>query len=109
DGGRRTKDDDSKHSSSVFRPPSSIEVRGEVYMRIADFEALNKRLAGAGERVAANPRNAAAGSLRQKDPSITAGRALRFFAYAVGPFEGITLRSQWETLELFRALGFPVN
>jgi len=89
--------------------PSSIEVRGEVYMRIADFEALNKRLAGAGERVAANPRNAAAGSLRQKDPSITAGRALRFFAYAVGPFEGITLRSQWETLELFRALGFPVN
>jgi len=89
--------------------PTSIEVRGEVYMRIADFEALNKRLAGAGERVAANPRNAAAGSLRQKDPSITAGRALRFFAYAVGPFEGITLRSQWETLELFRALGFPVN
>lgn len=89
--------------------PSSIEVRGEVYMRIADFEALNKRLAGAGERVAANPRNAAAGSLRQKDPSITAGRALRFFAYAVGPFEGIQLRSQWETLELFRALGFPVN
>jgi DNA ligase (NAD+) len=89
--------------------PSSIEVRGEIYMRIADFEALNQRLAGAGERVAANPRNAAAGSLRQKDPSITAGRALRFFAYAVGPFEGITLRSQWETLELFRALGFPVN
>jgi DNA ligase (NAD+) len=90
-------------------PPTSIEVRGEVYMPIADFEALNKRLAGAGERVAANPRNAAAGSLRQKDPSITAGRALRFFAYAVGPSEGITLRSQWETLEMFRALGFPVN
>src|SRR6266545_1077388 len=109
DGGRRTNNDDSDHSSFVFRLPSSIEVRGEVYMRIADFEALNKRLAGSGERVAANPRNAAAGSLRQKDPSITAGRALRFFAYAVGPFEGITLRSQWETLELFRALGFPVN
>ena len=89
--------------------PILIEVRGEVYMPIADFEALNKRLAGAGERMAANPRNAAAGSLRQKDPAITAGRALRFFAYAVGPFEGITLRSQWETLELFRALGFPVN
>jgi DNA ligase (NAD+) len=95
--------------NSQLPTPNSIEVRGEVYMRIADFEALNKRLAGAGERVAANPRNAAAGSLRQKDPSITAGRALRFFAYAVGPFEGITLRSQWETLELFRALGFPVN
>jgi DNA ligase (NAD+) len=89
--------------------PSSLEVRGEVYMRLADFEALNKRLAAEGERVAANPRNAAAGSLRQKDPSITAGRALRFFGYAVGPFEGVTLRSQWETLELFQALGFPVN
>ena len=110
DGGEDVDSDDP--SSFVLRPssiPSSIEVRGEVYMRIADFEALNKRLAGAGERVAANPRNAAAGSLRQKDPSITAGRALRFFAYAVGPSEGITLRSQWETLELFRALGFPVN
>ncbi len=95
--------------NSQLPTPTSIEVRGEVYMRIADFEALNKRLAGAGERVAANPRNAAAGSLRQKDPSITAGRALRFFAYAVGPFEGIALHSQWETLELFRALGFPVN
>jgi len=114
---RKTKDesdgaDSHDPSSFVLRPssiPTSIEVRGEVYMRIADFEALNKRLASAGERVAANPRNAAAGSLRQKDPSITAGRALRFFAYAVGPFEGITLRSQWETLELFRALGFPVN
>jgi DNA ligase (NAD+) len=89
--------------------PSSVEVRGEVYMRLADFEALNRRLAAAGDRVAANPRNAAAGSLRQKDPSITAGRPLRFFAYAVGPFEGIALRSQWETLELFQVLGFPVN
>jgi DNA ligase (NAD+) len=89
--------------------PTSIEVRGEVYMRIADFEALNKRLAAAGERVAANPRNAAAGELRQKDPAITASRPLRFFAYSVGPFEGVHLRSQWETLELFRALGFPVN
>jgi DNA ligase (NAD+) len=59
--------------------------------------------------VAANPRTAAAGSLRQKDSTVTAGRPLRFFAYAVGPFEGIRLRSQWETLELFRALGFPVN
>ena len=100
---------DGSRFSVLGSVPSSIEVRGEVYMRIADFEALNKRLAGANERVAANPRNAAAGSLRQKDPSITAGRALRFFAYAVGPFEGMTLRSQWETLELFRALGFPVN
>ncbi|HWQ14495.1 MAG TPA: NAD-dependent DNA ligase LigA [Roseiflexaceae bacterium] len=87
----------------------SIEVRGEVYMRIADFERLNERLAAAGEKVAANPRNAAAGSLRQKDPSITASRPLRFYAYGVGPFRGITIRSQWELLATLRRLGFPVN
>ncbi|MBC8078419.1 MAG: NAD-dependent DNA ligase LigA, partial [Chloroflexales bacterium] len=89
--------------------PSSIEVRGEVYMRIADFERLNERLANAGEKIAANPRNAAAGSLRQKDPSITAGRPLRFFAYAVGPFGGVDLRSQWQTLTYLKSVGFPVN
>jgi DNA ligase (NAD+) len=109
DGGRRTDDTTILPSSSVFRLPSSIEVRGEVYMRVADFDALNTRLAAAGERVAANPRNAAAGSLRQKDPSITASRPLRFFAYGVGPVEGVRLRSQWETLGYLRSLGFPVN
>jgi DNA ligase (NAD+) len=109
DEGRRREDGDSGHSSSVLGLPSSIEVRGEVYMRTSDFEKLDQRLASAGEKVTANPRNAAAGSLRQKDPSITAGRPLRFFAYAVGPFEGVRLQSQWETLEYFHALGFPVN
>lgn len=89
--------------------PSLIEVRGEVYMRTTDFEALNDRLAAAGERIFANPRNAAAGSLRQKDPAITAARPLRFFAYGVGPVEGVTLTSQWQTLRYLRALGFPVN
>ncbi len=89
--------------------PALIEVRGEVYMRTADFEALNDRLAAAGERIFANPRNAAAGSLRQKDPAITATRPLRFFAYGVGPVEGVTLTSQWQTLRYLRALGFPVN
>ncbi|MEM8536051.1 MAG: NAD-dependent DNA ligase LigA, partial [Chloroflexota bacterium] len=89
--------------------PSRIEVRGEVYMRTADFASLNHRLAAAGERVAANPRNAAAGSLRQKDPRVTSTRPLRFFAYAVGPFEGVPLQSQWEALGLVRALGFPIN
>jgi DNA ligase (NAD+) len=89
--------------------PASIEVRGEVYMRIADFESLNERLAADGERVAANPRNGAAGSLRQKDPTVTAGRPLRFFAYAIGPINGVQPRSQWEALALLRALGFPVN
>ncbi len=89
--------------------PTSIEVRGEVYMRVADFEALNDRLAKAGDKVFANARNSAAGSLRQKDPTITASRALRFFSYAVGPVAGITLASQWQTLQYMRALGFPVN
>jgi DNA ligase (NAD+) len=84
-------------------------VRGEIYMRLDSFEQLNQRLAAAGERVAANPRNAAAGSLRQKDPAITAARPLRFFAYAVGPFEGIELNSQWETLQTLRQFGFPIN
>ncbi len=100
---------DEERDERQFSIPTMIEVRGEVYMRIADFERLNQRLAEAGERVAANPRNAAAGSLRQKDPNITAGRPLRFFAYAVGPCEGVRLRSQWEALQFFRALGFPVN
>lgn len=89
--------------------PASIEVRGEVYMRIADFDALNARLAAAGERVAANPRNAAAGSLRQKDPSVTYDRPLRFFAYGIGPVSGVELRSQWQTLRYLAASGFPVN
>lgn len=95
--------------SALGSIPTSIEVRGEVYMRTADFDQLNQRLAAAGEKIAANPRNAAAGSLRQKDPAITASRPLRFFAYAVGPFEGVALHSQWATLQLFRQLGLPVN
>ncbi|WP_287158436.1 NAD-dependent DNA ligase LigA [Chloroflexus sp.] len=89
--------------------PATIEVRGEVYMRTADFETLNDRLAAAGEKIFANPRNAAAGSLRQKDPTITAARPLRFFAYGVGVVEGISLSSQWQTLRYLRVLGFPVN
>ncbi|MFL5806478.1 MAG: NAD-dependent DNA ligase LigA [Roseiflexaceae bacterium] len=111
DDGRPTTDAQDRWSvvGGQWSVPSMIEVRGEVYMRIADFERLNERLAAAGERVAANPRNAAAGSLRQKDPNVTAGRPLRFFAYALGPCEGVRLRSQWEALQLFRALGFPVN
>jgi DNA ligase (NAD+) len=78
-------------------------------MRIAEFEDLNQRLSEAGERVFANPRNAAAGSLRQKDPTITNQRPLRFFAYAVGATSGITLTSQWELLRYLRQVGFVVN
>jgi DNA ligase (NAD+) len=89
--------------------PPLIEVRGEVYMRIADFLRLNEQLAASGEKVAANPRNAAAGSLRQKDPAITARRPLRFFAYGIGQIEGVQVQTQWETLNFLRTLGFPVN
>jgi DNA ligase (NAD+) len=89
--------------------PRLIEVRGEAFIRLPDFETLNQRLAEAGERLAANPRNAAAGSLRQKNPAITAERPLRFFAYGVGHTEGVALRSQWETLTYVRDLGMPVN
>lgn len=89
--------------------PASIEVRGEIYMRSADFAALNTRLAAKQEKVFANARNAAAGSLRQKDPTISADRPLRFFAYAVGPFSGIDLTGQWQTLQALRSFGFPVN
>jgi DNA ligase (NAD+) len=109
DGHRASENQNSPAPIANLQLPTSLEVRGEVYMRIADFDVLNERLAAASERIAANPRNAAAGSLRQKDPTVTAGRPLRFFAYAVGPFAGVTLRSQWETLNYLKTLGFPVN
>ncbi len=90
-------------------PPELLEVRGEVYIKLADFERLNERLAASNERPAANPRNAAAGSLRQKNPTVTAGRPLHFFAYSVGVQRGVILRSQWETLDYLKEAGFPVN
>lgn len=89
--------------------PERVEVRGEIYMPIAGFEALNERRADAGEPLFANPRNAAAGSLRQLDPAITAGRPLALWAYAIGYTDGLDVRSQWEALELLSTWGFPVN
>ena len=89
--------------------PEHIEVRGEIYMRIEDFERLNTAQAAAGEKVFANPRNAAAGSLRQLDPRITASRPLHFFAYGAGPITGARLAGQWQTLRYLRGLGFAVN
>ncbi len=62
--------------------PDLLEVRGEIYMPVAEFEAMNKRQADAGERLFVNPRNSAAGALRQKDPGVTARRPLHFWAYA---------------------------
>ncbi|QXD15572.1 NAD-dependent DNA ligase LigA [Rhodocaloribacter litoris] len=89
--------------------PARLEVRGEIYIRKSDFEKLNARLAAAGEKTFANPRNAAAGSLRQLDPRVTATRPLSFFAYAVGPVEGTVPPAQYELLAWLRGLGFPTN
>ncbi len=89
-------------------PPERLVVRGEVLMWIADFEALNQRLSAAGEEVFANPRNAAAGSLRQLDPRITAQRPLRLYCYQIVDASGPLPETQWETLQYLRALGFPV-
>src|SRR6185437_3692197 len=79
--------------------PSLVEVRGEVYMPLSGFNALNERLVAEGKKPTPNPRNAAAGSLRQKDSSITASRPLAFWAYGIGAREDIELVSQWETLD----------
>ena len=91
------------------RPPRSIEVRGEIYMRRSDFERLNERLAASEEKIFANPRNAAAGSLRQLDSAITATRPLSFFAYGIGPVDGEAPAAQHALLEWLGRLGFPTN
>jgi DNA ligase (NAD+) len=86
-----------------------LEVRGEVYMSREAFGRLNARLEEAGETTFANPRNAAAGALRQKDPAITEARPLAIFLYHVSHAEPVTLRSHWEVLNALRESGFPVN
>jgi DNA ligase (NAD+) len=90
--------------------PALLEVRGEVFMPLAAFDALNRRQAAADERLFTNARNAAAGSLRQKDPRITATRDLAVYCYQVGACEGgPRLRTHHETLEWLTRLGFPVS
>jgi DNA ligase (NAD+) len=90
--------------------PRVLEVRGEVIMLHKDFEAFNERARTSGEKPLANPRNGAAGSLRQHDPAVTARRKLSFFAYAVGVVEGASLPpTHSETLKLLREWGFPVS
>jgi len=90
--------------------PAVLEVRGEIYMPISAFEALNARQAAAGEKLFANPRNSAAGSLRQKDPRVTATRELAMWCYQLGEVEGgPAFASHLATLDWLRRLGFPVN
>ncbi len=89
--------------------PARIEVRGEVFITKADFLALNAAQERAGERQFANPRNAAAGSLRQLDASITAARPLSLFAYAQGDSSNPVAATHWEYLERLKAWGFTVN
>ncbi len=89
--------------------PEWLAVRGEAYIRTADFAALNRALEEAGEEVFANPRNCCAGSLRQLDPAIPASRPLRFLAYAVAAVRGRTFARQSEILAALRSFGLPTN
>ena len=89
--------------------PEVLEVRGEVYMSKTDFEALNERQEGSGGKIFANPRNAAAGSLRQKDASITAARPLRFLAHGWGELSEQLAETQFEAMRRIEGFGIPVT
>ncbi|MBO3760842.1 NAD-dependent DNA ligase LigA [Ciceribacter sp. L1K22] len=89
--------------------PDVVEVRGEVYMAKSDFMALNAQMEAEGKQTYVNPRNTAAGSLRQLDPKVTASRKLRFFAYAWGEMSDMPEDTQFGMVEVFKRWGFPVN
>lgn len=89
--------------------PRLLDVRGEIYMEKTEFRELNRGRERLGEPSFANPRNAAAGSVRQLDPRVTASRRLRLWVYGTGRVEGISISSHWEELELLAGWGFPVN
>jgi DNA ligase (NAD+) len=90
-------------------PPALLEVRGEAYMPIAEFEALNARLAAAGEKTLPNARNATAGTLKQLDPAIVARRPVRAVFYAVGALEGVAFATHAETLRALADYGLPTQ
>jgi DNA ligase (NAD+) len=100
---------DIPHSIKTRGYPDPFELRGEIYMSRAAFQKLNDEQARQGERLFANPRNAAAGSLRQLDPAITAQRPLRFFAYGWGEVADLPAETQWDVYQVLRAWGFPLN
>ncbi|KTC79971.1 DNA ligase [Legionella cherrii] len=94
----------------VSKPPRFIEIRGEVYMPKEGFEEYNKKARDMGEKTFANPRNAAAGSLRQLNPAVTASRPLAIYCYGVGVCEGYSLPdTHWEQLQLLKKFGFRVS
>jgi DNA ligase (NAD+) len=90
-------------------PPPLVEVRGEVYMSLSDFAKLNERRAEAGLSTFMNPRNSAAGTIRQLDPSLAADRPLSLWCYAIGATEGISFDTHWDGLEWLREHRFPVH
>jgi DNA ligase (NAD+) len=92
----------------IAEAPAVLEVRGEVYMSKTDFEALNERQQASGGKIFANPRNSAAGSLRQKDAGITAARPLRFFAHGWGELSEPLAQTQYEAMKRIEGFGFPV-
>jgi DNA ligase (NAD+) len=94
---------------SIDDAPPLVEVRGEVYLPIADFKALNERRAEAGEATFANPRNSAAGSIRQLDPALAAERPLSIWCYGLGATRGLDLASHGEEIDWLRERGFKVN
>jgi DNA ligase (NAD+) len=89
--------------------PALLEVRGEIYLPLAAFVRLNEQRAEAGEPTYANPRNTAAGSIRQLDPQLAASRPLSIWCYSVGALDGIEFETHWDSLEWLRAHGFKVN
>jgi DNA ligase (NAD+) len=91
------------------RPPAVLEVRGEVYLSLAAFERVNEERTAAGLPTFMNPRNSAAGSLRQLDPSVTARRPLAVWCYGIGYAEGLAAESQWDSLAWLREHGFRVS
>ncbi len=91
------------------RPPAVLEVRGEIYLPLSGFRELNERLVGTNQKLAPNPRNAAAGSVRQKNSAITADRPLSVWVYGTGHADGVSFGGHYEMLEWLRERGFPTN
>jgi DNA ligase (NAD+) len=96
-------------SETDTSPLPLLEVRGEVFIPISKFKELNDALGAKGEKMFANPRNAAAGSVRQLDPRVTASRPLDFFAYGISETEGKKLSTQWEVLDYLHTIGFKIS